>query len=185
MNRSRFLIIFFTRTFLVQRVTLWSFHLFSRWIVSVQQVCPHTIRNLSMLQHLLKLTGQHICRVSLRKKHFSCRRRSLKTRVVHTANDSTQLSIKTTLMSKNSSWSNPVAVPTGSKLFLSLWNALDAHKFTHLKSKCVRLRLRSRSGIRRCARVCKFWASQNMEPSFAFFGHLYFECVGLIVEGKT
>ena len=39
----------------------------------------------------------------------------------------------TLLMSKNSSWSNPVSVPTWSRLFPSLYNAPDAHKFTQLK----------------------------------------------------
>ena len=78
-------------------------------------------------------TGQHICRIHLVKKHFSCRRKSdARCKLVLCTHQTIRpnLSVDTSLMSNNPSPSNPVSVPTWSKLFPSLWNAPVVRKFT-------------------------------------------------------
>ena len=61
------------------------------------------------------------------KEHFSCRCKSdvlkcclIQTCVVHTSNNSSQPSVVPSLKSMNPSWSNPVSVPTWSRLLLPL-----------------------------------------------------------------
>ena len=48
-------------------------------------------------------------------------------------NNSTKHSVVPSLMSKNPSWSNPISVPTWSRLCLSFRNAPDARKFAQLE----------------------------------------------------
>ena len=90
-------------------------------------------RDVSILQIFSDGLGKQICCAHLVKKQFAFRRGShalrccsLQTRVVDTLNNSTKPSVTPPLMSKNSSWSDQVSVPTWSRLFVSFSVSVSA-----------------------------------------------------------
>ena len=89
--------------------------------------------NASILQYLFKLAWHRIHGANLVKKCLSfCRWSNVfrgctaRTRVVNTPHNSTKPSIISSLVCKNSSWSDPVSVPPWSRLFHSSQNAPNA-----------------------------------------------------------